>query len=281
VPNTQDVTGGAPVTFTDSRGAQRSIPLEAFEFDGSAVKVTTAWQSQFTPADVQILTALTKAKVAAGELAPPPVLPPSPALAVTAATAGSEGNNVSVTVTPDGGDLVNVKLKLQAKETDTYPGLADASAAANAIGVDVAGGSDGPPVGGGLVAVVAGSASGTGLPKDGQTLTVKSATNVVGTDGSAVLFKLVPRPGYGATGGAGIPVTVSVDPGGKTFTVKATYSGVASGVTLAGLAKLPPDVAFLVDVSAPSSGFDLPGASTVTLSGGAPGVPATGTLYTS
>lgn len=279
MPNTQDVTGGAPVTFTDSLGAQRSVPLAAFEFNGSAIEVSAAWQPQFTAADLLILKALTKAKAAAGELAPPPVVPPSPAVALAASTPGPEGNGISVTVKTTGTDVLSATVTLRAQETDTYSGLADGNAAANTIGVDTAGGSGSPPVGSGVVMVVAGSVSGTGLPKDGQSLTVKNPTNVIAADGTSTLFKLVPRPGYG---GAGMPVTVALDPGGTTFTVTAAYdSGTSTGVAVTGLSTLPPAVAFLVKASAPPSGYALPGTSTVPLSGGAPGVPATGTVYTS
>jgi hypothetical protein len=277
---TQSVSGKAPLTFTDSFGAQRSVPLSAFVLNGSTIELDSKWTSQFSGADTQILLALANADAAAGRLTPPPVAPPAPAITFTAVTAGPEGNGVTVTVTPDAGPLMTTKLLINATETDTYSGLADATAAANQIGVDAPTGKKGDPPGGtGVVTVQQGSATGTGLPKDAQTLTVKSATAVLATDGSTTLFKLVPRAGYA---GSGIPVKVNLDPGGTTFTLTATYdAGNSTKVTATGLGSLPAPVAFLVSASAPPSGLALPAAGDVTLSGGSSGIPATGTIYTS
>jgi hypothetical protein len=270
ITSIQDVTGGAPLVFTDSLGAQRSVPLSAFQFNGSTVEVVSAWKSQFTAADLVIVNALTAAKAAGGEFTPPPVVPPAPAVLFTATTAGPEGNGISLTLAPDNGGLLDAKLTITAKEVDTYSGLAGATAAAAAIGVDVAGPPPGP---------AAGSIGPAGLPKDGQTLSVKAATAVLATDGTTTLFKLVARSGYTGTG---IPVTVKLDAGGTTFTVQATYdAGVNPPVTVTGLGALPGPIAFLVTAKAPPSGYALPVSSTIALSGGAPGIQATGTVYTS
>ncbi|GHJ47502.1 hypothetical protein Cs7R123_48440 [Catellatospora sp. TT07R-123] len=277
----QAVSGKAPLTFTDSLGGQRSIPLSAFQFDGAAVDLTSAWTAILSPADCAILRAVAAAKVAAGEFTRPPSLPPAPAIAFTAVTAGPEGNAITVTVTPDAGTVITGKVTVNVKETDRYAGLVDAADAAGRIGVDVASGTPGSPAAGsGLVAVQAGSATGTGLPKDGQSLTVKAspAVDVLAADGTTVLFKLVARSGYS---GSGIPVTVALDPSGTTFTLTASYDAANSTKTsMSGLGSLPASVAFLVTASAPPGGLAMPGPSTLSLSGGAAGLPATGTAYT-
>ncbi len=279
----QAVSGKAPVTFTDSFGAQRSVPLAAFQLNGSTIQLDSAWSAVFSPADAVILLALAKAKVLAGEFAPPPVIPPAPALSFAAVTPGPEGNGITVSIQPDPGPLLTTKFLINAVETDTYTGIADATAAANTIGVDVATGTPGsPPAGSGLVTVQAGSiAAGADLPKDGQSLSVKSsAVSVVAADGTTVLFKLVPRAGYS---GSGIPVTIALDPGGHTFTLTATCDAgnTTNKVTAAGLSTLPSAVAFLVSAQAPPSGLALPAAGPVRLSGGATGLPASGSAYTS
>jgi len=287
VTTSQAVAGNAPLTFTDSLGRQRSVPLSALQFSGSTLEPASGWSSAFKPADITILLALAQARVATGDLAPAPAPPPVPAISFTAVAAGPQGNNIAVTVVsvtgPAGEALsaLNAKLVIDAAETDTYSGLATAADAAQAIGVDTAPTSVGdPPQGGGVVVVKSGSATGAGLPKDGQILSVKSAGKpVLASDGSTTLFILAARSGYS---GSGIKTTVSLDPSGTTFTVTATYDAGNTATTVAEteLTELPPAVAFLVTASAPPGGLALPAeGTTTTLSGGAAGLPATGVAY--
>lgn len=284
VTTPQAVAGNAPLTFTDSLGSQRSIPLSALQFSGSTLGLTQTWSSSgvLSAADTTTLLALARFRVATGDLAPAPVPPSVPALSFTAAAPGPQGNNIAVKISSiTGQSAVNAEMVIDASETDTYSGLASATDAANMIGVDTApSGPDDPPQGGGVVVVKSGSAaSGTGLPKDGQTLTVTSAgTPVLAADGSTTLFSLAARKGYT---GSGITTTVNTPQGGTTFTVTATYD---AGNTIAAaetdLASLPGSVTFLVSVAAPPGGLALPAAGTTTLSGGAAGLLATGFAYT-
>ena len=179
--STQDVTGSAPLTFTNTLGEQRSVPLSALQFSGSTITIASSWTSQFGGADTAILLALAQARVTTGDLTPPPVLPPVPALSFTAAAAGPAGNNVAVKISSvSTTSVLTAEIVIDAAETDTYAGLASATAAATAIGVDVAPtATTDPPLGTGVVQVKSGSATGTGLPKDGQTLSVKAATITV------------------------------------------------------------------------------------------------------
>jgi len=280
--STVDVTGHSPLSFTDATGAQRFVPLSALELVGSDVQLKTAWAAEFSNADQATLLAVASTLAAGGQLAPPPVAAPAPAIAFTAASAGTEGNNIVVTVTPDAGSALDAQVKVQAVETDTYAGLADANAAAMTIGVDNPTGTPGdPPAGTGLVQVKASGTLGTGLPKDNQSLTVKGATtNVLAADGSSTLFQLVPRTGAPS---AGIPVKVTVDSAAGTFTVQATYDTGTSQpkVAMTALDTLAAPITFVVTASAPPSGLAAPKAGSVQLSGGAPGIAATGIAYTS
>ena len=278
--STVDVTGHSPLSFTNASGAQRGVPLSALEFVGSDVKLKSAWASKFSNAEQTTLLALAATLAAGGQLVPPPVAAPMPAISFTAAALGPEGNNITVTVAPDAGAVLKAQVKITAKEVDTYAGLTDAKAAAMAVGVDTSTGKPGdPPEGSGLVKVKASGALGTGLPKDGQNLTVKSATNVLAADGTSTLFTLVPRAGAPS---AGIPVKISVDSGTSTFSVQASCdTGSQPKVAMTNLGSLAAPVKFLVTASAPSSGLARPMAGDVQLSGGAHGVAATGVAYTS
>jgi hypothetical protein len=285
VTTTQNVTGNAPLTFTNSFGAQRSVPLSALQFSGSVIGIASSWSSAFTPADTTILLALAKDRVATGDLAAAPVLPPVPAVSFTAAAPGPQGNNITVnisSVTCATGDVLSAltaDLVIDATETDTYSGLASAADAVQAIGVDTAPASPtDPPQGGGLVVVQSGSAAGPGLPKTGPLSVTTGGTNVLAADGNSTLFVLKARSGYS---GAGITTTIALDPSGNTFTLTATYdAGNTTAVAETDLAALPAPVAFLVTASAPPGGLAQPATGNTTLSGGAWGLPATGAAYT-
>jgi hypothetical protein len=276
--STVDVTGQTPLSFTDANGAQRFIPLSAFEFSGSKVELKSDWASEFTSAEQTILLALATAKAAAGELTPPPVVPPLAAVLFTAAVEGPEGNNITVAVTPDAGTALTAKVKVNATESDTYTGLADADAAANAIGFDNPGA--GQRQGTALVMLKESQAINAGMLPKAQTLAVKAAgVDVIGSDNSTKLFNLVPRSGAPS---AGIPVTITVDSTANTFDLQASYdAGNSTKIALSPLDPLPASVAYVVTATAPPGGIAMPTTGNVQLSGGADGVAATGTAYTS
>jgi hypothetical protein len=281
-----DVVGTAPLSFTNKLGGQQFVPLSALEFDGSAVKVRSSWAASFNAAETAALLAVAAARVAAGELTPPPAVPPAPAIAVTASRPGPESNGIVVTVTPDPGAPLTATMAFKAVETDTCTGLDSAATAAMKIGVDApTGAADAPLAGSGIVVVRQGSAaSGTALPADKQSAVLTSGGYDVKDTGGATLFTLLPRPGYAGTGG--LSIAVNVDASGTTFTVSATYdsdkeTGANSKVTLTTLGALPGRVTFLVKASAPPAGAALPKAGSVQLAGGGPGIAASGLFYTS
>ena len=225
------VVGTAPISFTDSAGAQKSVPLSALQFSGSALQLTPDWVTELNPPDAKTLLAVATARLAAGELIPPPVRPPSPAIAVTAAHPGPESNNITVDATvtrhpdPDPGQLLNsTTIKFGATETDTYTGLTTA-AIGETIGVDIPSGS--LPAGTGLVVVKSGSISTSdALPVDQQHDFTSAGFDVKAAD-SSILFTLVPR--VDPTGKGGLSVHVAPAPSGTTFTVTVTYDSPLRG----------------------------------------------------
>jgi hypothetical protein len=284
------VVGTAPISFTDSNGAQRSVPLSALQFSGSTLELAPDWAARFSGADSTMLLAVASARAAAGELTSPPIRPPSPAIAVTATHPGPESNNISVavTVTADHDhphDPLIATLQFSATETDTYAGLRTAGEAAMRIGVDTPSDQQGRPEGTGLVVVKSGSvATADNLPVEHPQAALPQAGLDVKAADQSTLFTLVPRADYSGSGE--LSVGVALDPTGATFTVTATYNSgspdTVPTVTLLSLNPLPPQVAYLVSASAPSSGAMLPAAGTpVQLSGGGPGMAASGLFYTS
>src|ERR1700712_5378256 len=132
-----DVIGSTPISFTNSEGAQKVVPLSALQFNGSDLQVRTAWSAGFDPSEITTLLAVARARAAAGELNPPPVPPPVPALAFTATRTGAETNNIVVTVAAEADTApLEAEITVTVIETDIYPGLATGDAAALTIGVD-------------------------------------------------------------------------------------------------------------------------------------------------
>jgi hypothetical protein len=283
-----DVTGSSPISFTDSQGGQKFVPLSALQFTGSTLGLNSTWESSFNAADTQTLLALASALAAAGELTAPPVPPPSPAIAFTATHAGPESNNIVVTAASDSGPPLTAKIAVSVVETDTYPQLASAAAAAAAVGVDAPSGKPGDPLQGtGLVVLKTGSVSGAEtLPADNQGgVLTPDGVDIKAPDNS-VLFTVLPRADYKGSGG--LSLAVNLDASGATFTIEATYdsskeSGPKPKITILTLDTLPAPVAYLISAAAPPAGAALPAAGSVSvaLTGGGPGLAASGLLYTS
>lgn len=281
-----DVVGPSPISITSTQGGQMVVPLSALQFSGSTLEVKSAWAASFDAGETQTLLALATALAAAGELTAPPVAPSLPAIMFTATHAGPESNDIVVTATPGTGAPLTTTIAVTALETDAYGLLASATAAALAIGVDAPTGKAGDPAAGtGVVVVQQGSvATGTTLPADNQTGVLSSAGFEVKAADNSALFTLLPRADYAGSGG--LSVSVNLDPSGTTFTVTAVYdstkeAGPQPKITILTLGSLPAQVAYLVSASAPPAGAEVPAAGKVQLSGGGPGLAATGLLYTS
>jgi len=283
---TVDVVGSSPISFTNSQGAQRTVPLSALQFSGSDIQLNSAWKNFFDPGETQTLLAVAKARAVAGELTRPPVQGPRPAVRFTASRAGTETNNISVTATPDAGSPLAATIAFTVTETDTYPGLASPTAAAMAIGLDTAPAKAGdPPQGTGLVVIKSGSVgNSTKLPVASSGVMVKATGVDIQDATNAVLFTLVPRSDYAGKGG--LSYAVSIDGSGTTFTVVATYdstkeTGAQAKVTIQTLGALPSQVAYLTKASEPPGGARLPTAGSIQLSGGSAQIAANGLFYTS
>jgi len=279
---TTDVIGSTPLSFTNSSGGQQVIPLSALEFNGSDIRLKTAWQSALDAGEQTTLLALAKSRAAVGELAPPPVSPPAPALAVTAAHAGPESSGITVSVSVEKNvPALEADITLSAVEVDTWAGLADGDAAAHRIGVDAPTGADGdPPAATGLIAV---KSTGTSIkPAVASTGVLEKAKDVeLKDEDNKVVCTIRPRGDYAGKDGLSYEVTRQ----GATFTVAATYdsvkeAGTQAPVTLLTLADVAAPVKYLVLVASPPRGAAIPADSSAQLSGGASGLAASGLLYT-
>jgi hypothetical protein len=179
--------------------------------------------------------------------------------------------------------VVNYSLFLEGKETDTFSGLASATAAANAIGSDTEPvHSTDPPLGTGLVQFHGAVPSGSSLPDDNQSFSLTDTTphpvTTTPSGGSpSTLFEVVARQAPPQP----INVTVELDKDGSTFTLTAEYDSGPKTVAFVDLtSNLPPALSFLFTVSPPASGFAVPAGGTVKLSGGDTSIPASGIAYT-
>jgi hypothetical protein len=279
------VVGSTPISFTNSEGAQRVVPLSAFQFSGSDIQLDSAWTTLFDANETQTLLTLVKARAAIGELTPPPVAPKTPAVSLTAAHTGTESNGIVVAASAEQDKpVLTAKITMTVTETDSYPSLPTGDDAAMSIGVDAPSGNQGdPPVGTGLVVVKQGSTGASTKPAVASSGVLTKATGVDLKDSdNKVVLTLLPRPDY--TGKGGLSYAVTTD--GTTFTVTATYDstkeiGTQDPVTLQTLGDLAAPVAYLVTASAPPAGAALPTNSSVQLSGGGVGQAANGLLYTS
>jgi hypothetical protein len=280
-----DVVGPRPISFTDQHGGQRSVPLSGLEIVGTKVQVRSSWTTAFDAPDLPVIAALATSRLAAGELAAPAMAPPLPAVMFKAAVAGEEGNGITVSVVtkpgPPAPTVFAATLTLNAAETDTYTGLAGAADAFKTVGVDTAPTNPGdPPLGTGLVQVVASGAKADGTPKSDTYAIKTKAVDIKAQDGTTTLFSVVPRAGYPGTE---MNVVIALDPSGTTFSLTATYAPAASqDVAIDKLDTLPASLAFLVSAGDPPSGRAVPSttSATVALTGGAPGIAASGVAFT-
>jgi hypothetical protein len=280
-----DVIGSSPLTFTDAKGAQRSVPLSALEFSGSKIQLKAAWQSSFGASEAVTLLALASARAATGELTPPPTPPKRPAVAFTAKHAGPESNNIVVTAAVDTGSApLATTIAVSVKETDTWSGFATGTLAAFAIGVDAPTGTPGDPSKGtGLIVVKQGSVgASTKIAVASNGVMVKATGVDIKDADNKVVMTLLPRADYAGAGGLSYEVTATA----TAFTVTATYdssleTGIQAKVTVLTLDKLADQVAYLVAASAPPSGASVPVSGTAQLTGGGAGMASSGLLYTS
>lgn len=277
---TTPATGNGPFEFTDAQGRHWSIPLSAIQFSGNQYVVDPHW-SALTGA--QPASSFLQYAVAEGIIAPAPPLPPFAAMVIQAATPGAAGNNIKVQVvvsnavgSPPTDDPTQTLFSLTVTESDTYHGLTTATIK-NVLNSQS-----------GLVQVGYG-------PTENQPPESKSAVGFSGSppqiivhssaSPAVVLFTLVPKTGADSTR---TQVTISPDissppvAGQQTFSLTATWQKTVPGLTVLTLdAMVKAQLGYEIKVSRPSVGaYSVPAPVTAQLSGGAPGVNASATLFT-
>jgi hypothetical protein len=269
------VTSYGPFEFTDSKGKQVSIPLSALTLNGGQLTSTDPGWSAVLGA--QPAKALWQQMVAEGLLAPMPAPAPAPAMLLRAASSGTAGNNITITITvhsvsPPANDPLLVPFDLNVTETDTYAGQTAATISQTLV------------TAGALVQVVD-SIETTGVPDPYTKFQflgspAQLAVEASGSPGGT-LFVLAPR-GSGPDSHSTY-VTIAPDPGGSgTFSLQATWTKTASGLTLATLASaVQSQLGYEITISKPSSGaYSVPAAGSTTLTGGGTSSNASAILFT-
>lgn len=283
--------GSNPFEFTDLNGKQVSIPLATLKFTSGVLGVDSTVWPPLTRGDYQaplpaqiaaLLAELTKAQV----FAPPVPAAPKPAMVISAADAGTAGNNITVeialTLSADL-DPTKATFNVTVTETQIYAGLSTATIK-SVVGTETTPGSQ--P---GLAHIVNASLDLTLLPATlastvfpTGTAGVKAKLNIL--DGSATptnVFTLEARkPGPGSQ--FATASISAVDSVAKTFTLTLKWK---TKVTGAKLLTIQNDLAPLADeitVAPPSSGaFSVPAttAAPVALSGGSATASASAVLF--
>ena len=285
------VTGNGPFEFTDTFGRQVSIPLTAFSVDPvKGIVPDAAWAAVFTssPATAVPAAALLAYAIKQQLIVPAAVPAAVPAVVIKAADTGPAGNNITVQIltgTP-ASDPSLTTFDIVITEEETYAGLT-VETIAGVLGTCDASGT--PLTTGttpGLVRVLTGSAVGTGAPSAVNT-TLSGDPGMVEISGHgspAPSFTLVAKkPGADGelTNIEVTPDTTSPPAGEETFTMFVSWQKEIDGVSITTLQSLvQSDLSYEITVSLPAAGaFSVPAASSVALSGGANGVPASATLF--
>jgi hypothetical protein len=269
------VLGNGPFEFTEGNGSQVSIPLGALKYSAGVLDVDgTVWPVTYSaPLPDQIRALL--AEIANGQVLVPPVVPAAkPAMTITAADSGTQGNNIRIDITVHlSADLdpANATFDVTATESETYPGLTMAT-------LESVVGTETPPPGSqpGVAHVLSGSVDKTKLPKDQGPLAFPDTPSAKATvdikDDAAtpnVVFTLEARRS-GSGGSFGTASVSGVDTTAKTFTLQLQWSHSVSGATLSTLNTALAPLAYLITVGPPPSGSISVPASTsnAALSGG-------------
>jgi len=255
----QSVSGFGPVAFLSADGARMiSLPLASLYFDAAGdIQVHDGWVST---ADKPVLLAWLKRLVQRQMLAPGKKPAPEPAMKLTAAKGGLQGNRTSVVVAAAGADTVDITVTM----TDVYEAiqLADLDTVLDASG--------------GLLRVqdipaAAGDVQPGDVPANGDPPTWSVGDYVLKLRRSTQANLVTVTLG-----------NVSGLQEDAIFTLVAEWKKTVSGVDLAGMAGLAAEFNYAVKITAPDGDYKLPRPGTVNLSGGrAPTepLPAGATLF--
>lgn len=269
------VIGSGPVTLTSSAGQQLSIPITALYFDSSNALKADRWPlyAKFK-ADVDPWLSYLVTK---GELTPSAQPAATPAIMISAADPGQSGNNILITfsnITPDPAnpnDPTKTTFDAIVVETDTYTNLSFDPASPNfvkkVLGTQTLVGSQ--P---GLVHVL--DADNPSAPKSkvyqlGSGGAAAKSLVAVDGDPTGTAFNLEAKK-VGLDGDK-TKVTISnVDAAGKTLSLVAAWSSQPiTGIKVGDLPGKLQQNSYEILAKAPASGFAVPAAATVGLSGGA------------
>jgi hypothetical protein len=273
------VYGYGPFEFTDSNGKHVSIPLTALTVSNNQIQSSNMqWNGYLTSAPAQKLWTY---MLAENLLSPMPSPAPFPAMVIRAASEGTAGNNITVTVTvstppssPSIEDPTKLPFTIQVTETDTYTNqtaatIANTLKAANA-----------------LVQVID-SVQSSGIPEPFSGSFMGSPDQIsiteIGSPGGT-LFILGPR----TPGPNPLNISVTIDVGSppsadpEAFTLTASWIGPTLTATLETLASVASALNSEITISKPSSGaYSLPQGGQTTLTGGTATSNASANIYTS
>jgi hypothetical protein len=280
--------GNGPFEFTNAQGHQMSVPLTAFTFDSNSnLIVNAAWATVMSASPASELMAYAqKNKLIAPATPPAPV----PAMIIKATDPGAAGNYVTVQISgiAPAADPTQTTFIVAVTETDTYTGLTAATiqsvlGTCDSTGKPLTTGSS--P---GLVQVLSGSVDPNSSPAaiSGALSGNPAHINLDGPGSPALVFTLMAKK----AGAAGAYTKIHLVPavtsppasGPDSFNLTVTWTNSVAGVTIGTLAAaVQNSLCYEITVGTPgSAAFSVPAASSVTLSGGAPGVRASGVVFT-
>jgi uncharacterized repeat protein (TIGR02059 family) len=281
VINTALAVCSGPIEYTDPiTGALTVIPAGALTFNPNGSLAVAPQYAAFKTPWLDYL-------FSTGVIQPAPISLPAPAMNISAATPGAQGNNISVTITitQPNPDPTLTMFSLQVQETDAWTGLTPATVM-NILGTEKVVGSQ--P---GLVHLLS-----TDTPTSPPA--ALAATSLTGGSTQNNTFAALPIKGSGSStvfnlqaksvgdGGNATRISIAVDDAAATFSITATWIQTVTGLTLGTIPTLLSGqsngaVAYEILVSPPKGGvYGLPSSigSPYTLSGGIDGAtPSTAT----
>lgn len=250
-------TGTSPVSFVDGNQNQQEIPLNEVFFTPNGVDASS-WP--LFGANAALVPALLAQLVAQGVLSASTAPASPPAMTATAAQAGPMGNSITISFSSPSPTAGTMTMKVTANEV--YPGLTPATLSA-ALGSSAAAAD-------GLVYV---SDPGTGEMPEKFTGAIGGGPNFdlavpEAADNTKTAFTLAATSTTDAAAAQLIQIAIVPDSSATptTFTLTASWTKTATGVTLASLATTNP-YGYLVAFNGQSG--PLPAAGSITLKGGA------------
>ncbi|HEY2858160.1 MAG TPA: hypothetical protein VGJ21_07070 [Terracidiphilus sp.] len=249
-------TGTGPVSFLDGNQSQQEIPLNEVFFTPNGVDASS-WP--LFAANASVVPALLAQLVAQGAISAGTLPASPPTLTVTAVQAGPSGNSITLSIASPSAAAGTVTITVTA--TEVYPNLTP-GALAGAIGSSAA-------TAEGLVYV---SDAGTGGMPEAFTGAIGAGPDYNAavpdaSDGTKNAFTLAATDTSDDAGAQLIHIKIEPDssPTPTTFTLTASWTKTASGVTLSSLATTNP-LSYLVSFSGQSG--PLPAAGSIKLKGG-------------